>query len=372
VTEEAIHTALHDRHVAAGARFTTFGGWEMPLRYGSIIDEHTAVRTAVGLFDLSHMGELEVSGPEADAGLAAALTNDATRLPVGRAQYSLICEPDGGVIDDLIVYRTGDEAFLVVPNAANAPIVASELRRRLEGRDAALHDATLETSLIAVQGPSAIDVLLPLTDAALDGLRPYAAIQGRVAGIDALIARTGYTGEDGFELFVGWSAGPALWGALISAGDGAGGRPIPCGLGARDTLRLEAGMPLYGNELDRTTTPLQAGLERFAAPDREPGFVGREALRQEAVEGPARRLVGLELRGPGIARHGHAVHRPEEPDTIGIVTSGTHSPTLGRAIAMAYVPPDATAAGTMLEVEIRGANVPAVVVDLPFYRRARR
>jgi aminomethyltransferase len=371
VSEVPHRTALHDRHVAAGARFTTFGGWEMPVRYGSIIDEHQAVRTGVGLFDLSHMGELHVSGPEAAAGLATALTNDATRLAVGRAQYSLICAPDGGVIDDLIVYRTDEEAYLVVPNAGNASTVADEVRERLRGRDARVHDATLETSLVAVQGPSALDVLMPLTEAALDGLRPYAATPARVAGIDALVARTGYTGEDGFEVFADWSAGPALWDALIAADDGDGGRPVPCGLGARDTLRLEAGMPLYGNELDRDTTPLQAGLERFVGLDREPGFVGRDALRREAEAGPARRLVGLELRDPGIARHGHAVHRPGEVTAIGTVTSGSHSPTLGRAIAMAYVPPDATTAGTMLEIAIREARVAAIVVDLPFYRRAR-
>ena len=261
-----------------------------------------------------------------------------------------------------------------MPNASNAVVVAGVLRERLAGRDADLHDATLETSLLAIQGPRAVDLLAPLTDVALDALRPYSAAPGRVAGIEALVARTGYTGEDGFELFVAWSAGPALWDALLAA-DGSGpvhAPPVLCGLGARDTLRLEAGMPLYGNELDRDTTPLQAGLERFASLDREPGFVGQDALRREAADGPARRLVGLELRDPGIARHGHAVHRPGEAEPVGAVTSGSHSPTLGRSIAMAYVPPDAAPAGTMLEVAIRDARVAAVVVDLPFYRRARR
>jgi aminomethyltransferase len=370
VIGEPARTALYQRHVAAGARFTPFGGWEMPVRYGSIIDEHVAVRTDVGLFDLSHMGELHVRGPEAGEALAAALTNDATRLAVGRAQYSLMCAPDGGVIDDLIVYRTGDQAYLVVPNASNAATVAEELRWRIGDRQAALEDATLETSLLALQGPRAVEVLAPLTDVDLDALRPYAAATGRVADIEALVARTGYTGEDGFELFVGWEAGPGLWDALSAAGDGR--PPIPCGLGARDTLRLEAGMPLYGNELDRDTTPLQAGLERFAPLDRDPGYVGQGALRREAERGVARRLVGLELTGPGIARHGHAVHRPGEAEPVGTVTSGSHSPTLGRAIAMAYVPPESATAGTMLEVAIRDALVPAAVVDLPFYRRARR
>jgi aminomethyltransferase len=363
---------LYERHVAAGARFTTFGGWKMPVRYGSIIDEHVAVRTGVGLFDLSHMGELRIDGPDAGPALAAALTNDATRLDVGRAQYSLICAPDGGVIDDLIVYRTGDYAFLVVPNAGNATTVADELRGRFDGRAAELHDATLETSLVAIQGPRAADVLAPLTDVDLTALRPYSAASGRVAGIDALVARTGYTGEDGFELFVEWSAGPALWDAMLAADGGAGSPPVLCGLGARDTLRLEAGMPLYGNELDRETSPLQAGLGRFVLLDGEPGFVGRDALRREAATGPKRCLVGLEVRGAGIARHGHLVYRPGETEPIGSVTSGSHSPTLGHAIAMAYVPPDTMTAGTMLEIGIRDARVAAIVVDLPFYRRSRR
>jgi aminomethyltransferase len=371
VTDAPTRTALYQRHVAAGARFTTFGGWEMPVRYGSIIDEHLAVRTRAGLFDLSHMGELRVNGSDAGPALAAAFTNDATRLAVGRAQYSLICAPDGGVIDDLIVYRTGDESFLVVPNAGNASLVADELRVRLGGRSADLHDATLETSLVAIQGPRAADVLAPLTDVDLQALRPYSAASGRVAGIDALVARTGYTGEDGFELLVDWPAGPDLWDALLGAtADGEG--PVPCGLGARDTLRLEAGMPLYGNELDRRTTPLQAGLGRFVGLDREPGFVGQDALRREAAAGPARRLVGLELHGGGIARHGHPVHLIGEGEPVGAVTSGSHSPTLGHAIAMAYVPPESTAPGTMLEVGIRDARVAATVVDLPFYRRADR
>ncbi len=361
-------TALSDVHVALGARFTEFAGWEMPVRYGSIIDEHHAVRRAAGLFDLSHMGELRVTGPGAAAGLAAALVNDPGRLSVGRAGYSLLCAPDGGVIDDLIVYRLEQDAFLVVPNASNREVVAAELGARLRGHEATLADETYATSLLAIQGPAAADILAPLTALRLDDLRNYRAAQADVAGIPALVARTGYTGEDGFELFVAWDEGPALWEALTAAGAGAGLRP--CGLGARDTLRLEAGMPLYGHELGRDTTPFEAGLGRIVMLDHE--FVGREALAAADKAGPRKRLVGLTLRDRGIAREGYAVLRTGDTAPIGVVTSGSQSPTLGVAIAMAYVPPADAAAGTMLGIVIRGGVVPAEVVPLPFYRRAGR
>ncbi len=358
-------TALHAVHQSLGARFTEFGGWEMPVRYGSIIDEHRAVREAAGLFDLSHMGELHVSGPGAAAGLAAALVNDPGRLAVGRAGYSLLCTPDGGVIDDLIVYRLADEAFLVVPNASNREVVAAELRTRLDGHAAALDDQTMRTSLVAVQGPAAAGVLARLTDADLPGLRNYAATRATVAGTPVLLARTGYTGEDGFELFSAWDDGPALWAALVDAGAAAG--LVACGLGARDTLRLEAGMPLYGNELDRATTPYEAGLGW--AVQLEHDFVGRDAL---AAAVPRKRLVGLVLRGRGIARHGYHVARAGEAEPVGVVTSGSQSPTLGLAVAMAYVRPDDAATGTMLDIIVRDVAVAAEVVRLPFYRRPGR
>ncbi len=340
----------------------------MPVRYGSIIEEHQAVRHAAGLFDLSHMGELRVSGEGAAGGLASALVNDPGRLKVGRAGYSLLCTADGGIVDDLIVYRLGPAEFLVVPNAGNRETVAAELRSRLSGYQATLRDETLETALLAVQGPAAASILAPLTDVDLDDLGRYGATEARVAGLPVLVARTGYTGEDGFELFVDAASGAALWEALSDAGGEAGLRP--CGLGARDTLRLEAGMPLYGNELDPDTSPLEAGLGWCVQLDH--AFVGREALVAQAAGEPRRRLVGLVLRGRAIARHGHAVKRPEAPASIGSVTSGSQSPTLGEAIAMAYVPPSDAAAGTMLEIVVRGAAVPAEVVPLPFYRRAGR
>ena len=358
-------TALYEVHTELGARFTEFGGWDMPVRYGSIIDEHLAVRSAAGLFDLSHMGELRVEGAAAGEGLAHALVNDPRRLAVGRAGYSMLCQPDGGVIDDLIVYRLAEERYLVVPNASNRELVAEELRARLAGAAAKLADETLDTSLVAVQGPAAAGIVGRLTDYPLGSIGNYRAAEASVADVPVLLARTGYTGEDGFELFCAWSAAPALWAALFEAGAADG--LVACGLGARDTLRLEAGMPLYGNELDRETTPPEAGLGWAVDLERE--FIGRDAI---AATQPRKQLAGLVLRARGIARHGYSVVRPGEAEPIGVVTSGSQSPTLGEAIAMAYVRPIDAAAGTMLEVIIRGAAVPAEVVPLPFYRRPGR
>ena len=360
------HTPLLDLHRALGARLIEFGGWLMPVQYTGIVQEHRAVRERVGLFDLSHMGELFVEGPQAGEALAGALVTDPPALPLGRAHYSMICQPDGGIIDDLIVYHVTAERYLVVANASNAQVVSDTLAERLDGFRAVLDDRSLATALVAVQGPLARTVLGPLTDVDLEGLRYYAIAEGQVAGVPALVARTGYTGEDGFELFVEWSRAGSVWTALSEAGAGAGIAPV--GLGARDTLRLEAGMPLYGNELDRDATPYDAGLGRVVKLDKTGDFVGRAALERVARDGPARRLVGLAVRGRGIARHGHPVHAGDR--ATGVVTSGTHSPTLGLPIAMAYVAPADGEPGTILEVEIRGQRVPAEVVPLPFYRRA--
>jgi aminomethyltransferase len=363
-------TSLHDRHAAAGARLIEFGGWEMPVQYTGILEEHRAVRQAAGLFDLSHMGELFITGPQAAAALAYAVVSDPGRLVVGRAQYSLICAPDGGLIDDLIVYRLSDDRFLVVPNAGNREAVTEAVRERLGGFDAALDDASLRTALLAVQGPHAQAIVSPLVDADLSALRYYGITPARVTGTEAFVARTGYTGEDGFELFVPWDEAPALWDRLLEAGRAHG--LVPVGLGARDTLRLEAGMPLYGNELDRTVNPYEAGLGRVVRLDKPGDFVGRAALEAFAAGPLTRTLVGLELRERGVPRHGYPVFAPAAaPSATGVVTSGTISPTLGRAIAMAYVPPDAAALGTMQAVAIRDGRVAAEVVGLPFYARPR-
>ena len=363
---ETLHeTALIEVHRALGARLIEFGGWLMPVQYAGILEEHRAVRERAGLFDLSHMGELFVEGDDAGDALAAALVTDPRTLAVGRAQYSMIVAPDGGVIDDLIVYRLGPEQFLVVANAGNAATVADELAARLGGWRAVLDDRSLATSLVAIQGPRAAGILAPLTDLDLATLKYYAIAEAVVAGVPALVARTGYTGEDGFELFVDWGRGAEVWEALAAAGKEAGVAPI--GLGARDTLRLEAGMPLYGNELDRETNPFDAGLGRVVKLEKSGAFVGREALAKIAADGPSKRLVGLRMTGRGIARHGYPVLAEGEP--TGVVTSGTHSPTLGHAIAMAYVAPEAAEPGTILAVEVREQPVSAEVVPLPFYKR---
>lgn len=366
-TPAPLATPLLERHRALGARIVEYAGWLMPVQYAGIIDEHRAVRERAGLFDLGHMGELFVEGPEAGAALARALVTDPRSLAVGRAHYSMICAPDGGVIDDLIVYRLAEDRFLVVANAANAATVSDELVGRMDGFRAVLDDRALATALVAVQGPASVAILGPLTTVDLALLRYYAIAEGEVAGIPALVARTGYTGEDGFEVFVETAEAGALWDAFYAAGGPHG--LVPVGLGARDTLRLEAGMPLYGNELDRSTTPFDAGLGRVVTLDRDTDFVGRGALAAARAEGPKKSLVGLVVRGRGIARHGHPVHAGER--RTGVVTSGTMSPTLGVPIAMASVAPGDAVPGTMLEVEIRAARAAVEVVPLPFYRRSR-
>ncbi|HEY8799436.1 MAG TPA: glycine cleavage system aminomethyltransferase GcvT [Candidatus Limnocylindrales bacterium] len=366
-TEAALHQSpLRGRHTALGAKLIEFGGWLMPVQYAGIIEEHRAVRERAGLFDLSHMGELFVEGPDAGAALAYALVTNPPTLAEGRAHYSMMTAADGGIVDDLIVYRLGPERFLVVANASNAQIVSDALAERLVGFKAVLDDRSLATALVAIQGPRSVEIVRPLTDIDLEALRYYAIAEGNVAGIPALVARTGYTGEDGFEVFVDTARAVDLWDALMAAGNDRGLAPI--GLGARDTLRLEAGMPLYGNELDRSTNPFEANLGRVVKLDKSGDFVGRAALEKVARDGAARRLVGLEMRGRGIARHGYRVHVGDRP--TGVVTSGTQSPSLGRAIAMAYVATADAAPGTMLDVEIRDQRIPAEVVALPFYRRA--
>jgi len=360
-------TSLYARHVAAGARLIEFGGWEMPVQYGGILEEHRAVRERAGLFDLSHMGELRVSGRGAGAGLAYALVSDPPRLAVGRAHYSMMVADDGGIIDDLIVYRTDEDRFLVVPNAGNREVVTTALRARLSGFEATIDDASLRTALVAIQGPLAAAILGPLTDVALASLRYYAIASGSAAGLPAWVARTGYTGEDGFELFLAWDDAPAVWDALLAAGTARGLTPV--GLGARDTLRLEAGMPLYGNELDASVDPFEAGLGRVVKLDKAGDFVGRAALERKAAGLLHRRLAGLIVRGRGIARHGYPLYLPGRAERCGVVTSGTASPTLGVPIAMAYLPPDSVEPGTIVECGVRDARVAAEVVPLPFYQR---
>jgi len=359
-------TPLAGRHEALGARMIDFAGWRMPVQYTSILDEHRLVRERAGLFDLSHMGELMVEGRDAGEALARALVSNPPALAVGRAHYSMICEDDGGILDDLIVYRLAADRFMVVANAANAQVVSDALAERLDGSRALLDDQSLATGLVAIQGPRSVEVLAPHTDIDLESLRYYGIADGQVAGIPAHVARTGYTGEDGFEVFVETRRTGELWDTLMDGVRGVDGGPV--GLGARDTLRLEAGMPLYGNELDTTTTPFDAGLGRVVKLDKGVDFVGRAALERVAADGPKRQLVGLVVEGRGIARHGYPVHVGDR--RTGVVTSGTQSPTLGVPIAMAYVAPSDAEPGTMVDIEIRDARVAARVVPLPFYRRS--
>jgi aminomethyltransferase len=360
-------TPLYAEHEALGARFTDFAGWRMPVRYDSELAEHRAVRDAAGLFDLSHMGEIRVTGDQAGDALDHALVGHASKIAVGRARYSLLCAPDGGVLDDLIVYRTADQEFMVVANAANADVVLAELRARAGGFAADVVDASADTALIALQGPVAARVLAQLCDAELDGLRYYASMPARVAGREVRLARTGYTGEDGFELFSPSADAVELWRALLAAGEPHGVRPA--GLGCRDSLRLEAGMALYGNELTEHTTPYEANLGRVVKLDKPADFVGRAALAEVAEAGVTTVLVGLTAAGRRAPRHGYPVLDPAAGTEIGTVTSGAPSPTLGHPIAMAYVRREYAEPGTKLTVDVRGRQEPVEVTALPFYRR---
>ena len=367
---EPRQTALHDEHERLGASFTDFGVWDMPLRYGSELAEHRAVREAAGLFDLSHMGEIRVSGAGAAAFLNAALVGNLAVIAVGRAKYSLICDADGGIIDDLITYRLAEDEFLVVPNAGNAQTVLAEFQQRSAGFEVAIADETAATSLIAVQGPRSVEILHLLVPeeqrALVSDMKYYSAAEADVAGVRVLLARTGYTGEDGFELYAPNDRAAELWNALLAAGEPHG--LIPAGLAARDSLRLEAGMPLYGNELSREVTPFEAGLGPVVSFKKEDDFVGRAALEARRDAGSARVLVGLSGSGRRAGRPGYAVLSGGE--TVGVVTSGQPSPILGHPIAMAYVDAALAEPGTALDIDLRGKAEPFEVVKLPFYHRA--
>ncbi|MEY7974009.1 glycine cleavage system aminomethyltransferase GcvT [Saccharomonospora xinjiangensis] len=367
-------TPLHEVHAELGASFTEFAGWSMPVRYSSELAEHRAVREAAGQFDLSHMGEIEVTGAEAARALDYALIGNLSGVKVGRARYTMLCDTDGGVLDDLVVYRLAEERFLVVANAGNAALVSKELRERSEQFDATVTDVGDRTALIAVQGPASAAIVAEASGAELDELRYYASMRATVAGHEVLLARTGYTGEDGFELFVGTgdsadgsgdgtAPAVAVWRRLAEAGASHG--LVPAGLACRDTLRLEAGMPLYGNELTAARTPFHANLGKVVKFDKPGDFVGRAAL--ERAGEPDVVLVGLRGEGRRAPRHGYRVlHGDRE---VGEITSGALSPTLGHPIAMAYVTADVAEPGTALSVDIRGRTADVEVVSLPFYRR---
>jgi aminomethyltransferase len=360
----AQRTPLYDVHVRAGARIVEFAGWQMPVQYQGILAEHAAVRERVGLFDVSHMGEVVFRGSKAFEALQRLFTNDLARCADGQAQYGCLCREEGGIVDDVVVYRRAADDFLVCVNAANRQKDYEWLRGHAFGADVANEsDAWAQ---LALQGPRAADVLQPLTSVRLSAVGTYRFTNGDVAGVPCLVARTGYTGEDGFELFCASEQGPTLWAALMEAGRAAG--IAPCGLGARDSLRLEMAYRLYGSDMDDTTTPLEAGLSWVVKLDKGE-FMGRQAMQKQKEAGLSKKLVGFTLTEPGIPRHGHAVLQDGKP--VGNVTSGTRSPSLGISIGLAYVPPGLAAEGSTFSVDIRGRAAAAKVVKTPFYSKKK-
>lgn len=356
-----MQTPLHHHHVALGAQLTDFAGWQMPLKYGSETTEHCTVRRDVGLFDLSHMGEIYVTGEQAVEYLNFALVSDIAKVKVGKAKYTMICDPSGGAIDDLVVYRLSDNEFMVVANASNANTVAAELTHRAHGFSVSVVDRSLDTGLVAIQGPNAKEKLAKFVSIEfLDNLKNYTCVETEINSIPVLLARTGYTGEDGFEIFASVDQIAKIWELFIAE------QIAPIGLAARDTLRLEAGMPLYGHELNLEITPIHAGLSRIVAFDKS-DFIGKSALAQLSSQ-IDRNLVGIELETRRIARAGLNL-LDDAGQVVGQVTSGAFSPTLGKSIAMAYLNSNVDLATTKFSVDIRGNIEPATVVALPFYRR---
>lgn len=364
----ALHrTPLYDEHVALGAKMVPFAGWEMPVQYTGVTEEHRAVREAAGLFDVSHMGELVMSGEYAAQVVDYLITNAAGRLRDGQALYTCACNEHGAILDDLIVYRIGQEKWLIVCNAGNREKMAAHFRRAAE-HHCELEDVSDRTAMIALQGPKALAVaaLAGGDGPALVELPPFHFRDAVLAGVRCTVARTGYTGEDGVEIFCPPEDAPALWRSLVSLGKPLG--LLPCGLAARDTLRLEARLSLYGNDIDETTNPIEAGLAWVVKLDKG-DFVGREALARVKAEGPARKLVGFEMVGRGIARHGYPL-LDKSSAHIGVCTSGSPGPTVGKNIGLGYVPTPMSAIGSDLVVDCRGRLIEARVVKTPFYKRA--
>jgi len=365
-TEQLKKTPLNARHRAHGARMVPFGGWDMPVEYSGIVNEHLTVRTKAGLFDVSHMGEVEVAGKDALAAVQKISSNDAAKLSVGQAQYSALTTPQGTFVDDLLVYRLAGEHYLLVINAGEIEKkyrwIADHTR---DIGDVAVVNSSSRYALLAVQGPAAVDIVQQLTSVDLDSIKYYWFAHGEVASVRSIISRTGYTGEDGFELFIPPASAERVWNAILEAGTDAG--IVPVGLGARDTLRLEAGMHLSGQDIDETTTVLEADLGWIVG-WKKPDFIGKPALDHQKAAGLGRKLVGFEMTGPGIARHGYKAHTAGGE---GLVTSGTQTPLLKKAIGFAYLPIAATALGTEFDIDIRGRRAPARVVSRQFYKRSR-
>jgi aminomethyltransferase len=354
-------TPLHAAHVRLGARMIPFGGWDMPVQYAGIVEEHRAVRNAVGCFDVSHMGEFEFRGPDAQRALQRLTTNDVSTLGVGQVQYSLLCYEDGGIVDDLTLYRLADDHYMMTVNASNIDKDWAWVRRHLDGRVDA-RNVSEETGLIAVQGPHAERLVGRLSDVDVAGIGYYHFRQGRVAGVAGIISRTGYTGEDGFELYLPAAGTETVWERLLAEGkrDGA----VPIGLGARDTLRLEMKYALYGNDIDETTNPLEAGLGWVVKPAKG-DFVGRAATEALRAAGLRRRLVGFEMVERAVARHGYPIL--DDGASVGVVTSGSYGPSVDKYIGIGYVPTALAAVGSAIAVEVRGRGQAARVVKTPFH-----
>ena len=356
-------TPLYDIHARHGARFVPFAGWDMPVRYESIIREAEAVRTNAGLFDVSHMGRVEFEGPGAASLLDSVLSVNVQGMRAGRAHYNVICDRRGGIIDDCIVYRLGDQRFLLIPNASNTDAVLDWIENlRPDHEETSISNVTDDIAMIACQGPKARDMVAHLADSDISKIRPFRARRASVNGVDTFLARTGYTGEDGFELMVPGDSAPYIWESLIELGASS------CGLGARDVLRLEAGLLLHGNDMDTSINPYEAGLDKFVDPDRE-GYVAGDALRSIRDEGVSRKLAAFAMIQRGIARPGYSIIKGA--DLIGNVTSGGPSPTLDTNIGLGYLPIAYSEPGTRIAIEIRGRPVEAEITTLPFYRRSR-
>ncbi|MBN2586800.1 MAG: glycine cleavage system aminomethyltransferase GcvT [Candidatus Fermentibacteraceae bacterium] len=360
-------TALYDRHVSLGARMEPFAGYIMPIKYTSVQDEHNTVRKGVGIFDLSHMGEFRVRGGDACRFLDYLLTNDAD-VEAGQAYYSTMCYPDGGIVDDLIVYRISRDEYLMVVNASNIEKDWAWVNNHTAGYSVDLTNESDDTALVAVQGPDSEKVVQMLTDTDLSAIEYYHHVSGEAAGRKALIARTGYTGEDGFELYLKPGDAEAVWDAVMEAGKESGIKPI--GLGARDTLRLEVGYPLYGNDIDHTTTPIEAKLGWVVKLKTDKDFIGREVMARQKDEKPSRYIIGLEVTGKGFPRHGAELF--EGNRKVGIVTSGSIAPALGHGVCLAFVEKGYHKVGTELEAEVRGRRIPVKAVKLPFYKDGSR
>lgn len=365
-------TALLEEHKKLGGRLVDFGGWELPVQYTGLQAEHLACRQKAGLFDVSHMGEFIVEGPDAETFLNALITNDLSKVEIGQAQYTVMCLPSGGIVDDLIIYKRSQDRFLLVVNASNTEkdfqhVLDFAKTIQKGAAQLKIEDQSRQWSQIAVQGPKAFEIVQALTTHDLKPVGTYRFIEGALkSGISCIFARTGYTGEDGFELYMAWDEGPRVWQALLEKGKPLG--LTPCGLGARDTLRLEMKYPLYGHELTDSTSPLEAGLG-WVVKLAKPSFVGKAALVAEKEAGLKRKLVGLRPLDRGIPRQGYTIWDADQTRQIGEITSGTHSPSLDQPIGVAYVETPHSAIGTRVKIAIRDRFIPAEIVNTPFYKR---